>query len=53
MNRLAPLLTAFLLAAATAPAADWPRFRGPGGLGIGTSAYIEARGCRLTPRRYL
>ena len=38
MNRLTPLLAAFLLATATISAAEWPRFRGPKGLGIGTSA---------------
>ncbi|MFM8733895.1 MAG: PQQ-binding-like beta-propeller repeat protein [Pirellulales bacterium] len=32
------LLVTVLMASATASAADWPRFRGPGGLGIGESA---------------
>lgn len=37
MNRLVALITVVLSATAVA-AADWPRFRGPGGLGQGKSA---------------
>ena len=35
---LAHVVAAILLTTAAASAADWPRFRGPGGLGIGESA---------------
>jgi outer membrane protein assembly factor BamB len=38
MNRLASVAAAILLTTAAASAADWPRFRGPGGLGLGESA---------------
>jgi len=38
MNRLASVVAAILLTTAAASAADWPRFRGPGGLGLGESA---------------
>ena len=38
MNRLASVASAILLTTAAASAADWPRFRGPGGLGLGESA---------------
>jgi len=38
MNRLASGLLAILLTAAPAAAAEWPRFRGPDGLGLGESA---------------
>jgi len=37
MKRLVPLLALAAVASSTASAADWPRFRGPGGLGIGES----------------
>ena len=38
MSRLASVVAAILLTTAAASAADWPRFRGPGGLGLGESA---------------
>ncbi|MFM8892511.1 MAG: PQQ-binding-like beta-propeller repeat protein [Planctomycetia bacterium] len=38
MTRLACLLVVSLVAAHAARAEDWPRFRGPGGLGVGGSA---------------
>lgn len=38
MSRRASAVAAILLTAATASAAEWPRFRGPGGLGVGESA---------------
>lgn len=38
MTRIRSLLAFVLLAPSLAGAADWPRFRGPGGLGIGESA---------------
>jgi len=38
MNRFVAVLVGILSAAAVASAADWPRFRGPGGLGRGASA---------------
>jgi len=38
MRRFSALIVLLLMASATASAADWPRFRGPGGLGIGESA---------------
>ena len=37
MNRLASVVVAVLLTMAAACATDWPRFRGPGGLGLGES----------------
>ena len=37
MKRLVALLALAAVASSTASAADWPRFRGPGGLGIGES----------------
>jgi outer membrane protein assembly factor BamB len=37
MNRLASVLAAVVLTMAAASATDWPRFRGPGGLGVGES----------------
>jgi outer membrane protein assembly factor BamB len=38
MKRLVTVIAVILSAAALASAADWPRFRGPGGLGLGESA---------------